>query len=135
MTDGDALRGSRRELYELVGTLAAAFPVPDPSWHRHVPEMRVCLVDLRRALAVAERLPAVLELATEAVEGELAEGFDADHAGAELRAAHARLGLLPAPAGEHPYLDEILPTLEAMAAMLVAVSLVPEAVDAFERVG
>jgi hypothetical protein len=38
------------------------------------------------------------------------------------------------PAGQHPYLDEIVPTLEAPEALLVAVSLVPASAAAFERV-
>lgn len=68
----------------------------------------------------------------EAVEGELAAGFDDGRAGPRLAAAYGRLGLLPVPAGEHPYVDETVPTPEAL---LVVVSLVPAAVAAFEQLG
>ena len=95
--------------------------------------MRACLDDLRGALAVAGLSRGVLELAAQPVEAELADGFDAAHAGRRLTAAYRRLALLPLPAGEHPFLDEILPTLEAMDVLLVAVSLVPEAAAVFEQ--
>lgn len=122
-----------RELHEAVGALADAFPLPQPSWHGYVPEMRACLADLRRALAAAELAPPALELAARAVDGELDAVFDDGRAGPVLLAAYRRLGRLPLPAGEHPYLDEIVPTLEAMEALLVAVSLVPDAASSFER--
>jgi hypothetical protein len=122
-----------RGLYEAVEALVAAFPVPHPSWHAYVPEMRACLGDLRRALEVCGQSPEVLGLALCAVEGELEQGFDVRRAGGRLAAAYGRLGALPVPAGEHPFLDEIVPTLEATEALLVAVSLVPEAAAAFER--
>jgi len=125
--------GRTRELYEAVAALAGAFPVPHPSWHGYVPEMRACLADLERALEVSEQAPETLALALRAVEGELEHGFDARHAGPGLAAAYRRLGTLPVPAGEHPFLDEIVPTLEAVEALLVAVSLVPTAAAAFER--
>lgn len=123
----------RDELYGTVSALAAAFPVPHPSWHRYVPEMRACLDELRRALAVSAREPAVLDLVLHAIDGELEASFDEHLAGPRLAAAHRRLCALPAPAGEHPYLDEIVPTLEAMEALLVGVSLVPAAAALFER--
>lgn len=106
-----------RELYEAVAALAAAFPVPHPSWHGYVPQMRACVADLERALEVSERAPEVLALALRAVEGELEHDFDAHHAGPGLAAAYRRLGALPVPAGEHPFLDEIVPTLEAVEAL------------------
>lgn len=124
-----------RELHETVAALAAGFPVPNPSWHRYVPEMQACLADLRVALAACERRAEALELAASAVEGELDSGFDAEHAPPALRDAYRRLGLLPVPAGEHPYLDEIVPALEALEALLVAISRVPAAAAAFARPG
>lgn len=127
------MRAEQRDLYEAVTELADAFPVPHPSWHGYVPEMRACVTDLRRALAVSAEAPELLELAARSVDGDLEEGFDAHAAGPRLAVAYRRLGLLPVPAGEHPYLDEIVPTLEAMEALLVAVSLVPAAAMAFER--
>lgn len=127
------MRAEQRDLYEIVTELADAFPVPHPSWHGYVAEMRACLSDLRRALAVSGEAPELLELAARSVDGDLEEGFDAHAAGPRLAAAYRGLGLLPVPAGEHPFLDEIVPTLEAMEALLVAVSLVPAAAAAFER--
>ena len=125
----------RRDLHETVAALADAFPVPHPSWHGYVAEMRACVADLRRALAAAVEAPLALDLALRAVEGELDEGFAAGGAGPELATAYRRLGLLPVPAGEHLFLEEIVPTLEAAEALLVAVSLVPDAAAAFERLG
>lgn len=127
------MRAEQRGLYETVTEPADAFPVPHPSWHDYVPEMRACLADLRRALAVSADAPELLELAVRSVDGDLEQGFDAHAAGPRLAAAYQRVGLLPVPAGEHPYLDEIVPTLEAMEAVLVAVSLVPAAAVTFER--
>lgn len=124
-----------RDLREAVTALAATFPVPSPSWHRYVPEMRACLADLRAALAACDGGPEALDLAASAVEGALDSAFDAEHAGPALRDAYRRLGLLPVPAGEHPYLDEIVPTLEALEALLVAISHVPAARAAFARDG
>jgi hypothetical protein len=127
------MRDGRGELHETISALANAFPLPQPSWHGHVPEMRACLSDLRHALADAAEAPELFELAARSIEGELEHAFDTHAAGPRLAAAYRRLSALPVPAGEHPYLDEIVPTLEAMEAMLVAVSLVPAAVAAFEQ--
>lgn len=121
----------RQELLDEIRGLAAAFPVPQPSWHGYVAEMRTCVRDLARVLEVAAAVPEVLDLVGRALDGELEEAFDAGVAPPALAAAYRRLGRLPIPAGEHPYLDEIVPTLEALEALLVAVSLVPWAADAF----
>lgn len=120
-----------QQLLEEIRDLAAAFPVPQPSWHGYVAEMRACRADLVRAVEVAGEVPKVLDLVRRALDGELEEVFDARAASPALAAAYQRLGRLPIPAGEHPYLDEIVPTLEALEALLVGVSLVPSAADAF----
>jgi hypothetical protein len=119
-------------LLEEIGALAARFPVPQPSWHGYVSEMRACLADLAVALEVAEASPEAVALLERALDGELARPFDAGATG-RLVEAYERLGRLPIPAGEHPYLDEIVPTLEAMEALLVCVSLVPAAARSFQR--
>ena len=125
---------SRRELLDAIGTSAEAFPVPHPSWHGYVSEMRACLADLRWALAVAEAVPEVLDLVAQAVEGKPEEPFSGGGgAGPALSGAYERLGRLPVPAGEHPYLDEIVHTMEAMEAILLAISLVPAAAHSFEQ--
>lgn len=107
--------------------------MPHP-WHGYVPEMRASLADLTVALELAAALPDVLALVTQALDGDLSEPFDPAAAPA-LTAAYTRLGTLPIPAGEHPYLDEIVATLEAMEALLVAVSLVPAAAARFKPPG
>ncbi len=78
------------------------------------------LVD-RDQTEAAQMASEVLQLAARAVEGELEDVFDAHTAGSRLTAACRRLQLLPVPAGEHPYLDGIVPTLEAMEVLLLAV--------------
>lgn len=123
----------RQDLLDEIGVLAGRFPVPQPAWHGYVAEMRACLRDLARALEVATGVPEVLDLVARALDGELEEAFDARAASPALVAAYQRLGRLPIPAGEHPYLDEIVPALEALEALLVAVSLVPAAGDAFRK--
>jgi hypothetical protein len=107
--------------------------VPQPSWHGYVAEMRACRADLARTHEVAAEMPEVLDLFARALDGELEEAFDAPAAPPALAVAYQRLGRLPIPAGEHPYLDEIVPTLEALEALLVAISLVPAAADVFHR--
>jgi hypothetical protein len=120
-----------QELLEAIRRLETAFPVPHPSWHGYVEEMRACLGSLASALEVAAGVPEVLELVARALDGELEEAFDAHGAPSALAAAYQGLGRLPIPAGEHPYLDEIVATLEALEALLVSVSLVPAAARAF----
>lgn len=117
-------------LIEEVGALAARFPVPDPSWHGYTAEMRACLADLAGAFEAARGDSSVVALLERAFGGEPERPFDAGAAD-RLSQAYERLGRLPIPAGEHPFLDEIIPTLEAMEALLVCVSLVPAAARAF----
>jgi hypothetical protein len=118
------------ELLALLRSLKQRMPLPQPSWHGYVPRMRACLADFERALANAERHPHVLDLIARSIEGELEEPF-AGAEGTELAAAYERLGALPRPEGRHPFVDEILPALEAMEAALVAVSLHPPARESF----
>ena len=85
------------ELRELAETL----PVPAPAWHPHV----------RLILEVRDELVAGIER-LEALPG----GEDRVEAllGVELEPLRgSALASLPAPAGEHPYLGEILAVLEA----------------------
>jgi hypothetical protein len=72
----------------------------------------------------------VLDLIDRALDGDLDAAFASD-TNAELAAGYERFRTLPIPAGEHPFLDEILPTLEAVEAALVCLSLDPDAARTF----
>ena len=110
--------------------LADRFPVPQPSWHAQVPEMRAVLHDLRGAIAVldsqndarAELVRLIDEEAQPAADGE---------GGPALTATRRRLRELTIPAGEHPFLDEIVVTIEAAEAALAALSASPDGERAF----
>ena len=90
--------------------LAGAMPVPDASWHPHAALIRAVrdelLADLTRLEAQAggeERLSSLL--------------------GAEVAPRPgSALAALPVPQGEHPYLGEILPVLEAARLVQAAVA-------------
>lgn len=78
--------------------------------------------DLTAALDAVASSPAALQGLVNAVAGDLPEPLDP--AGPSLAGAHARLRDLPLPAGEHPYLGEIVLALEgARAAIAVLMSL------------
>jgi hypothetical protein len=109
--------------------LARAFPVPEERWHAHVPAMRRCLRDFRAALEALAADPAgeaALERALDTGAAAPADGPVAE--------ALARLEELPAPEGEHPFVTEILPTLEAMRVALLAVAASPGAARRFATV-
>ncbi len=114
------IAGSSDLLLEL-HRLCDGLPVPQESWHPYVPLIRACRVDLELALALATARPGAADLAEALVAGELRLEFDRDST-PELAAAYDRLEALPAPSGRHPFLDEILPTLEGLRALLVALS-------------
>jgi hypothetical protein len=101
--------------------LCARLPVPQPGWHPYVALIGACRDDFERALALADVRPRTLELVAALVDGETELPFDRD-ASAELAAAWERLEALPLPEGQHPYLDEILPALDALRLLLVALS-------------
>jgi hypothetical protein len=71
-----------------------------------------------------------LELALEAtIGGDVAAGLR----GPALAGATERLSSIVIPVGRHPFLDEVVPTLEAMHAALAAVAAMPDAAAEFER--
>jgi hypothetical protein len=109
------------ELLVEMRALVERFPVPDARWHLYVPAVRHVQRDLGAALDALDTLPdAQVELLRQ-VEG-VAE-YPPDHAGGPmLAAARARLRHLPVPRGEHPYLDEIVVTLEAAEAALASLA-------------
>ena len=109
---------------ELLGELrglCARLPVPQPSWHPYVSRIAACRSDFEQALALASEQPAALERLAALLDGDTEPAFAGD-ASPGLVAAWQRLGALPLPSGQHPYLDEILPALDALRLLLIALS-------------
>ncbi len=109
------------ELLTNLRGLCARLPVPQPSWHPYVSQIAACRGDFEQALVLAAEHPAVLERVAVLLDGDAEPTFDAN-ASPDLAAAWRRLGTLPLPSGQHPYLDEILPALEALRLLPVALS-------------
>ena len=107
-------------LRELRG-LCDQLPVPQPSWHPYVAQIAACRADFELALALAAAHPEALELVVDLLDGDGDPSFNAG-ASPKLTAAWQRLEALPLPSGQHPYLDDILPALEAHRLLLVALS-------------
>lgn len=99
--------------------LCERLPVPSPTWHPHVAAIAACRADLERAIGLAAARPETLSLLAELLDGDEAPAFDGTRS-PWLRAAWERLEALPIPEGQHPYLDDILPALEALRLLLVA---------------
>lgn len=113
---------ARREADELLAELhrlCERLPVPQPGWHPYVDQITSCRADFEHALALAAEQPAALELVAEFLDGTAEPAFEAGSP-PELIAAWRRLEALPLPSGQHPYLDEILPALEAHRLLLIA---------------
>lgn len=109
---------------ELVGELRglwARLPIPEPSWHPHVALIHACRDDFEHAIAAAADRPAALDLLAALIDGAPEPAFDRD-ASSELTGAWERLRALPLPEGQHPFLDEIVPALDALRLLLVALS-------------
>ena len=106
------------ELVETLRELLDRCPFPS-CWHPGWSAIAEVLEDFRAAVEALER-PA--ELVT-----------DCYKPGAEVAAARERLEALPRPAGQHPYLDVIVPTLEAMEAALDLLEREPRAAATFAR--
>lgn len=109
------------ELLAELETLCARMPVPQSSRHPYVASIAACRNDFEHALALAAGSPAALELVDALLAGEVEPSFDPD-ASLALTAAWQRLVTLPVPEGQHPYLDDTLPALEALRLLLVALS-------------
>jgi len=114
------------ELLHELRVLCARLPVPQPTWHPYVPMILSCREDFEYALALAAERPEVILRAAALVE-ETSEPTLDPGASPELAAAYERLHALPDPDGQHPFLDEILPALEAMRVLLVALGQVAAA--------
>jgi hypothetical protein len=117
------------ELVAELRRLAERLPLPHPFWHPFTAEMHVVVRDLFAALDAIVLVPqAQLELLRH-VEGQ-AEMPPPDAGGPAVAAARRRLRDLPVPEGEHPYIAEIVPTLDAAALALAALT-VPGGEQAF----
>jgi hypothetical protein len=117
------------ELLSELRRLAERMPLPHPFWHPYTGQMHVVVRDLFAAIDAIALLPhAQVELLSH-VEGR-AEAPPPDAGGPTVAAARKRLRDLPLPDGQHPYLFEIVPTLEAAAAALAALT-VPGGEQAF----
>ena len=113
--------------------LAAAFPVPQPYWHAYVGEMRGCLRDFEAAISAVEadgRAARVLDQLVESTAPDPPVTIEPGPLGDAL----GRLARLPAPDGEHPFIAEIIPTLRAMRAALLAVAASPVATRLFAEI-
>jgi hypothetical protein len=99
--------------------LLARLPSPDARWHAHVPLITAVREDFAASIEAAAGRPAELELFEAMLAGE-AEPVFAAGADPALEAAYERLQALPVPGGQHPFLDEILPALEAAELLLCA---------------
>jgi hypothetical protein len=109
------------ELFAELHGLCARLPVPQPSWHPYVSQIAACRSDFEQALALAAAQPAALERLTALLDGDAEPAFDGG-ASPELAAAWRRLEALPLPSGQHPYLDDIIPALEAYRLLLIALT-------------
>jgi hypothetical protein len=112
-------------LAELRG-LCDGLPVPDGSWHPYGDLIGACRADFEHALALAAEDEDVLEALASLLAEDSRPALPPD-VPAGLAAAWQRLRALPLPAGRHPYLVEILGTLDALGLLLAAVGRVPAA--------
>jgi hypothetical protein len=101
--------------------LCAQLPVPQPGWHPYVAHIAGCRHDFEHALTLTAQHPAALDLFAALADGDLDLTFDSASS-PELTSAWQRLEELPIPEGQHPYLDDILPALEALRLLLVSLS-------------
>lgn len=101
--------------------LCDQLPVPQPSWHPYVTQIADCRTDFEHSLELSAVRPEALELVATLVDGSVELDFGVN-ATPELTAAWQRLQALPLPSGQHPYLDDILPALEAHRLLLIALS-------------
>ena len=111
---------SRQLLVEL-RSLQTRLPVPQPHWHPHVARIAACRDDFAQAIEELDGDPEALDLLAALVDGASEPDFAAD-ASEPLAAAWQRLESLPLPEGQHPFLHEIVPALDALRLVLVTLS-------------
>jgi hypothetical protein len=117
------MRSPAEDVLDEVERLARGLPIPNPSWHGCVPEMHAMRANLLAAVVAIRELPAAAHELLRQVDGAADRPPD-DAGGPFLRRARRELRSLPLPAGEHPFLDEIMPTFEAAEAALAALASV-----------
>lgn len=115
------MTSDQRSLLAELRRLCERLPVPGADWHPHAAAIGAVRRDFERALGVCAAHP------------ELLDGIlDGGDAGSD---ALTRLDALPRPEGRHPFLDEILPALDAARATLVAVARSRFALEAEDDLG
>jgi hypothetical protein len=116
-------------LLDELAAIWAAVPLPGEQWHPWVAELRRLDRDVRAAVAVlAEDAGARSELEAVLEAGDPAADDGRDGLGEALRL----LAELPRPVGQHPFLHEIAPGLEAAGVLLAAVGRSPAARRRFQ---
>lgn len=119
-----------QDILDELDTIWAAVPFPGENWHPWVAELRRLDADVRAAIEVLDETAG----SREELEALLEEAVAAEDAGADsLGEAVRRLALLARPAGQHPFLHEIVPGLEAAGVLFAAVGRSPEARQRFGR--
>jgi hypothetical protein len=109
-----------------LGAIWAKVPIPAGNWHPWLEEISQLGADVRAALAVvAADEDAASEL--ERLLGEDEPPTTADDEPDALGAAIRRLAALPRPEGKHPFLEDLLPGLEAAELLLAAAASSPAA--------
>lgn len=117
------------ETTALLRELAERFPIPDGRWHPFDEAIRACRRDFDQSISAVEsdgNAMQELEILLACEAPEKPGGLDA-----VVAAALGRLDVLRVPEGQHPFIAEILPTLDAMRAILHAVAASPEATRFF----
>lgn len=130
--DGE-IHGEALELLEELRRLCDTpntLPAAQPSWHPYMDEIAAYWNDFEYAVERATASPRAVELLATLIEGEAELGFVEEAAPPELIEAWRRTEALPHPddpdcapaSGQHAYLDDILPALEAHRLLLIALS-------------
>lgn len=128
----DALTVDQVEAYSLLRDLAERCPRPQ-RWHAGAEHVAEVFADLEVAVEAIGAVAAAAAAFALELDRQPDPASATAASGSRLAAAHARLASLPSPEGQHPFVDVIRPTLEALAAALAALARVPEAAALFER--
>lgn len=116
------VRRAEDELLAELRGLCERLPVPGADWHPHVAAIAACRDDLADAIEAVAARPAARARLEALLADEAEPAFDHTAADPGTAAAYERLRALPVPEGQHPFLAEILPALEALELLLVALA-------------